>query len=868
VFKQARVDELIWAHREVGYLHADLNPLRGYITPGLAILRESVGGDYRDLSPASFGLSDADLDLEFNAGPAGAPVRLPLRQILENVRETYCSAMGVEVLHIQNRTMRDWLIENIEAENNRPNLSTAQRRAVLEDLIRAEEFERFLHSQFVGQKRFSLEGSESIVPALHTLIDRSAYEAQVEEIVLGMTHRGRLNVLVNLLGRSPASIFATFASDEMPFQYSGSGDVRYHLGFSVDHVNPDGSHIHVGLVANPSHLEAVDPVVEGKARGIQRRRGDTERRKVIPILLHGDAAFTGQGIVAEVFNLSQLEGYRTGGTIHIIVNNQIGFTTASRDARSTFFPTDVAKSMPVPIIHVNGDRPEHVVRAMDLAFRFRQRFAYDAVVDVFCYRKHGHNEADDPTFTHPIMYEKIRQLPSVATQYGQELDRLGVYPATEQNAFRDAYRAELKRALAEAEASPGVSVDAAFQSDEWKGFTREYDHTPIETGVPEARLLELAASITRVPPELAFNPKLKRIIADRRQHLDQRSGIDWATGESLAFASLLAEGTPIRLSGEDCERGTFSHRHSVWWYIDQGTPRPYCPFDHLGNGQARFSVYDSPLSEYSVLGFEYGNSLAQPHMLTLWEAQFGDFTNGAQVVIDQFIAAAESKWDRSNGLVMLLPHGYSGQGPEHSSAHLERFLMLCAEDNIQVCNMTTPAQYYHVLRRQIHRSFRKPLVIMSPKSLLRHKRAISRLQDFTSGHFQEVLDDPDGLPNAEVLLFCSGQVYYDLLQERERRHATGTAIIRIEQLYPFPEPQLRAVLDRHTQFQTAVWVQEESRNRGAWSFMREYMPAILGRKTLRYAGRKASASPATGSFTQHQRELAAILNEAFQYDHS
>ncbi|MCE9613140.1 MAG: 2-oxoglutarate dehydrogenase E1 component [Lentisphaerae bacterium] len=865
VYKQSRVSELLWAYREIGYLQADLNPLRGYVTPGMAKLRDSVGGDYRELSLGEFDLSEDDLNVEFSAGKYLSPPRAPLSRIIESVRETYCSAMGVEILHIQNRSMRNWLIENIETGNNHPHLETATRRAILEDLIKAEEFEHFLHSQFVGQKRFSLEGSESLIPALHALIDRSAYEADVEEIVLGMTHRGRLNVLVNLLGRSPSGIFATFGSDEMPFAYTGSGDVRYHLGFSVDHVNPDGSHIHVGLVANPSHLEAVDPIVEGKARGIQRRRRDTERKKVIPILIHGDAAFTGQGVVAETFNMSQLKGYRTGGTIHIIVNNQIGFTTASRDARSTFFPTDVAKSMPIPIFHVNGDKPEYVVRAMDLAFRFRQEFAYDAVVDIFCYRKYGHNEADDPTFTHPVMYEMIRQLPSVATQYGEELDREGVYPRSEQDAFREAYRNELRAALAAAEKQPPVTVDAGFQSDEWRGFTREYDHTPVETGVPDERLYPLAQAVTRMPAEIPFNPKLKRIIADRRQRYDQRANIDWTCAEALAFATLLTEGTPIRLSGEDSGRGTFAQRHAVWWYTDKEKPTPYCPFDHLSPDQARFAVYDSPLSEYSVLGFEYGNSLAQPHMLNIWEAQFGDFANGAQVVIDQFIAAAESKWDRGSGLVLLLPHGYSGQGPEHSSAHLERYLQLCAENNMQVCNMTTPAQYFHVLRRQMRRTFRKPLVIMAPKSLLRHKRAVSRFGEFTSGNFSEVLDDAQDLDQADVMLFCSGQVYYDLLQARENRHDNRTAIIRVEQLYPFPEQQLQRVLGKYAHVRAFSWVQEESRNRGAWSFIHERINALLGGRPLRYVGRKASASPATGSYSMHQRELQALLDEAFDH---
>ncbi|MDA0990546.1 MAG: thiamine pyrophosphate-dependent enzyme, partial [Verrucomicrobia bacterium] len=627
--QQGRIDSLIWAYRDMGYLHADLNPLRGYITPGLQDLREAIGGEYENLSPEEFGLHETDVSADYSAGLYLKPARGSVNDILQSLRQTYCGPIGVEYLHIHDRDMRQWLIENIETNNNQPRWHNEQMRTIQNDLIRAEEFERFIHSHFVGQKRFSLEGSEALIPALHYLIDRAAYEAGVEELVLGMTHRGRLNVLVNLLGKPAAGIFATFSNEEMPFTYTGSGDVRYHLGFSVDHINPDNSSIHVGLVANPSHLEAVDAVVEGKARGIQRKRGDEHRKKVIPILIHGDSAFSGQGVVAETFNMSQLRGYRTGGTIHIIVNNQIGFTTASRDSRSTFFPTDVAKSMPVPIIHVNGDCPAHVVRAMELAFRFRQEFAYDAVVDIFCYRKYGHNEADDPTFTHPVMYERIRELPSVAAQYGDELNASGDYPAAEQDAFREDYRSDLLAALKSAQSNPSILSDGAFQSEEWRGFTRAYDHAPVTTSLPVEDLRTLGMALCHIPNSLNLNPKLKRIVADRRQRYDQGTNIDWSSAEELAFASLLIEGTAVRLSGEDTARGTFSQRHAVWWRAEDGKPTPYCPFDYLADTQARFSAYDSPLSEYSVLGFEYGNSLAQPHMLTLWEAQFGDFCNGA-----------------------------------------------------------------------------------------------------------------------------------------------------------------------------------------------------------------------------------------------
>ena len=863
-YKQSRINHLLWAHRSVGYLHANLNPLHGYVTPGLQALRESAGGDYRELSLKEFDLSDEDLDVEYYSSPHFTPKRGPLRDIIRKLRDTYCSAIGVEFLHIQDREMRDWIMENIETNNNTPPWSDEQKRTIQEDLIRAEEFEHFLHGNFIGQKRFSLEGSESLIPALHYLIKRAAYDAGIEEVVFGMTHRGRLNVLVNVLQRPPAGIFATFSSEEKAFTYMGSGDVRYHLGFSLEHVTPDGSTIHVGLVANASHLEAVDPIVEGKARGIQRRRGDHDRKRVIPLLIHGDVSFTGQGVVAEMFNLSQLRGYKTGGTIHIIINNQIGFTTASRDARSTFFPTDIAKSLPVPIFHVNGDYPEHVVRAIDLAMRFRQEFAFDAIVDIFCYRKYGHNEADDPTLTHPVMYETIKNMPSVATQYGEILDQAGTYGNDEQSQYRDAYRTQLTDALAASQTHDPVNVDAAFQSDEWRGFTHDYDHSPVKTGVTEKHLTRIARNLCDIPSHLEFNTMLKRVIADRRRRFEQGTQIDWASAEALAFATLLVDGIPIRLSGEDSSRGTFAQRHAIWWYRQEGDPKPYCPFEHLSESQARFTAYDSPLSEFSVLGFEYGNALAQPNMLTIWEAQFGDFANGAQVIIDQFIAAAESKWDRSNGLVMLLPHGYSGQGPEHSSAHLERFLQLCAEGNMQVCNMTTPAQYFHVLRRQLMRNFRKPLIIMAPKSLLRHKAAVSRISEFSTGHFREVLDDPDKLTSAETVLLCAGQIFYDLLERRAAAEASHAAIVRLEQLYPFPEKQLHSILKRYRKAMDIVWVQEEPRNRGGWTFIRERIDSILGTREIRYVGRKSSASAATGSAAQHNLELETLLDAAFQ----
>ena len=864
VYKQGRVDSLVWAHRDVGYLNADLNPLHGYLTQDLWYLSKTIEGNYENLDLESFGLDESDLDTEFRSGRSMVPAHGTLREILAALKSIYSSYMGVEVLHIQNRTMRGWLIERIEQNNNQPSLGDEKRKAILQDVIKAQEFEQFIHANYIGQKRFSLEGGESLIPALHALIDTAAEDLGIQEIVVGMAHRGRLNVLTNLMNKPEKEIFSHFEEKILPHEVGGSGDVKYHLGFSTDHQNEDGTSVHVSLVANPSHLEAVDPVVQGKARGVQRRRHDTHRKKVIPVLIHGDSAFTGQGVVSETFNLSQLRGYKTGGTVHIIVNNQIGFTTASRDSRSTFFCTDVAKAMPVPIFHVNGDHPEYVVRAIELALRFRQKFGYDAVVDIVCYRKFGHNEADEPSFTHPKMYRLIERAESVAKIHGRELDAAGVYSTAEQDVFRNEYRAYLKESLQSARNDPIDYVSDGFTRGEWKGYAKAYDHSPVETGVDRATLVEIGNAIISIPDGFGAHRKLTRILDAKRKTLESGVGLDWATAEALAFGSLVLEGFPIRLSGEDSGRGTFSHRHAVWWDTATDQPEPYTPLKNLSPDQARFGVYDSPLSEFSVLGFEYGNALAQPDMLTIWEAQFGDFVNGGQVIIDQFIVAGESKWDRGSGLVLLLPHGYEGQGPEHSSAHLERFLQLCAEDNIQVVNVTTPAQYFHLLRRQMKRSFRKPLILMAPKSLLRSKDATSRLDEFVTGNFLEVLDDPALPHDAERVVFCSGKLYYDLRSRRSLTGSSKTAIVRVEQFYPFPANQLMAVLSRYEKHRELIWAQEEPKNRGGWSFMHERAARFCGGKPLLYCGRKASASPATGSHTEHLAELEEILGELFR----
>ncbi|NBF39381.1 MAG: 2-oxoglutarate dehydrogenase E1 component [Spirochaetes bacterium] len=873
VYRQSRVESLIWAYRDVGYIYAHLNPLENYTTPELKYMYITMEGNYESLTLESFGLSEDDLDEEVNTGRYFEPKRAPLRQLLRMLRRTYCGSLGAEILHIQNKPMRRWLIEHLESPERQPKWDRERRTRFQKDLIKAEELERFIHSNFIGQKRFSLEGGEALIPALRYIVE-AAPEHGVQELVLGMAHRGRLNVLTNVMRKQPAETFSHFTENYMPHTYGGSGDVKYHLGHSTDVDAENGRTVHVSLVANPSHLESVDPVVEGKTRGIQRRRGDRNRKKVMPILIHGDAAFSGQGVVAETLNLSQLKGYRTGGTVHIILNNQIGFTTASRDARSTFFATDIAKSMPVPILHANGDDIEAVLHAIDLALRYRQKFGYDAVVDILCYRRLGHNEADEPSFTHPIMYSIIKNHESVTTRYGKQVAENGVMPKEDQDAFRDQYKKALKNELEKAKQGYEPHLDDAFERGEWADINREYTFEPADTSVAKERLRKIGEVLTTIPEDFHVHPKLKRFVKDRSERVESGQDFDWALAESMAFGSLLLEGHRVRLSGEDSGRGTFSQRHTVWWDAETEVPTTYVPLQHIEEEQGAFSVYDSPLSEFAVLGFDYGYSIAQPNCLVLWEAQFGDFVNGAQVIIDQFIAAGESKWFRSSGLVMLLPHGYAGQGPEHSSAHLERFLQLSAEDNLQVVNLTTPAQYFHALRNQIHAPYRKPLIVMSPKSLLRHKACVSTLDDLAAGTFRHVLDDTGGGPGGgaagatgEVkrLILCSGKVYYDLDARRQERERTDVAIVRIEQLYPFPEHDIREIISRYDDADEVVWCQEEPENRGAFSFVRGPIGDILsdtGRR-LTYAGRPRSASPATGSHAQHTEELKRLLDEAF-----
>lgn len=868
---QSKVNQLVLAYRYYGYLYAKINPLGNYITPDLKRIFYTMEGLGNYLDIAEFGLSENDLEKKVQTDSTLQIGTVRIKEVIEHLKKLYCHTTGLETLHIQNRTMRHWIINKYEqyCHKGQEEWSKEQRQRLQKDLIKAEQFEKFVHANFIGQKRFSIEGGEVLIPALRYFFD-TACDYGVQQIVLGMAHRGRLSVFVNALRKRAAEIFVDFTNTYNPHTYGGSGDVKYHLGHNFDIIFSDNRKIHLSLVANPSHLEAVDAVVVGKCRGIQRREHDRHRKKVIPILIHGDAAFSGQGVVAEVFNLSQLSGYKTGGTVHIILNNQIGFTTSSRDARSTFFASDIAKILPIPIFHVNGDDPEAVARAIRIALLYRQKFSFDVVVDIICYRRLGHNEADEPSFTHPIMYRIIKKHDSVRTLYGKKLDAEGAFPIEEQNTFSEKYMTVLKKELALAKDGDVRSKNDGFQSGDWKKYQAKYSFEPVDTAVKKEKLLTIGNQLLKVPDEFRLNPKLIRILGERATTLKSGEGIDWSFAEHLAFATLLEEGHAIRLSGEDCRRGTFSQRHAVWWDIESPIPRSHTPLQNISDTQEEFSVYDSPLSEYSVLGYDYGYSLAQPNTLVMWEAQFGDFVNGAQVIIDQFIAAAQTKWYRSSGLVMLLPHGYEGQGPEHSSAHLERFLQLCAEDNMQVVNASTPAQYFHVLRRQMKQAFRKPLIIMTPKSLLRHKRCVSTLDSLSTGHFQTVLDDYHATPEKiKKIIFSSGHHYYDLLSEREQRKRNDVALVRLEQFYPFPKAAIAAVLDRYPRKAKVVWSQEEPSNRGAFRFLREALIEIL--KELAYTSytttcRPESASPATGSFIQHNEEIQRVLKSAFAPD--
>lgn len=848
---QGRVSALINAFRVRGHLFAQLDPLGLVPRPPDELMLER------------YGLDQVDPDTVFSTGDMAGPPVLPLREIVNRLRETYCRTIGVEFTFIEEREQRTWLQERMESTCNRLDLSEDEQLRLLTKLTDAEIFETFLHTNYVGAKRFSLEGAESFITMLDQLIEQSA-ELGVDEIVIGMAHRGRLNVLANIMDKKLHEIFADF-EDQRPEANIGRGDVKYHLGYSTDRITETGRKVHLTLTFNPSHLEWVNPVVEGRVRAKQDRRRDRDRIKVLPLLVHGDAAFAGQGIVAETLNLSQLPGYTTGGTIHVVINNQVGFTTLPTDARSTRYCTDITRMLRCPVFHVNGEDPEAVVQVVRLATEFRQRYRKDVVIDLYCYRKHGHNEGDEPRFTQPVMYRAIDAKKTVREMYVDHLVGLGKITAERAEEIKDRRRVELEAALQETRNGDFVAPVDAMQGLWTRYFGGRDEEVPdAETAVPLARLEELLRRAHHVPEGFGINKKVKRLFEQRVAHGLEGKPFDWGTAEILAYASLVAEGTRVRLTGQDSRRGTFSHRHAVIYDVDTG--ETWTPLQHVAEGQASFEVYDSPLSEAGVLGFDFGFSLDSPDVLTIWEAQFGDFVNGAQVIIDQFIASSEDKWDRLSGLVMLLPHGFEGQGPEHSSARLERFLTQCAEDNMQVCNLTTPAQFFHCLRRQIIRPWRKPLIVMAPKSLLRHPEARSTLGELAEGRFQRIIPDEVAEP-AEVrrVLLCSGKIYYDLAQARKARNATDVAIVRLEQLYPLRPADIREALAPYPAGTDLVWVQEEPWNMGAWFFVNSRLPAMLEqRMPLRCVSREESASPATGSHASHVLEQRRLVEAAFE----
>jgi 2-oxoglutarate dehydrogenase E1 component len=858
---------LIRAYRMRGHFHAKLDPLNLVVEQ-----------NEEELDPKSYGFTEADLDRKIFLDKVLGLEFASMREILEIVRRTYCQTIGIEFMHISNAAQKGWIQERIEGRDKEISFTKQGKRAILNKLVEAEGFEKFLDVKYTGTKRFGLDGGESLIPALEQIIKRGG-NLGVEEIVIGMPHRGRLNVLTQVMGKPHRALFHEFkGGSSTPDETEGSGDVKYHLGASSDR-EFDGNKVHLSLTANPSHLEIVDPVTLGKARAKQDQHGATpdDRSMVMPLLMHGDAAFAGQGVVAECFGLSDLKGYRTGGSIHFIVNNQIGFTTYPRYSRSSPYPSDVAKMIEALIFHVNGDDPEAVVYAAKVATEYRMKFQRPVVIDMFCYRRFGHNEGDEPSFTQPLMYKKIRAHPTTLEIYAKRLVGEGVVTADEVEKMKADWRSHLE---VEMEAGSGYKPNKADWLDgRWSGLKAAgevEDPRRGNTGLALTTLREIGSKITSIPQGFQVHKTIQRFLDHRAKAIETGEGIDWSTGEALAFGSLLQEGHPVRLSGQDSERGTFSQRHSV--LFDQDTEERHTSLNHLGPDQARFEVLNSSLSEEAVLGFEYGYSTVEPNALTLWEAQFGDFANGAQVVFDQFISSGERKWLRMSGLVCLLPHGYEGQGPEHSSARLERFLQMCAEDNMQVANLSTPANYFHALRRQLKREIRKPLILMAPKSLLRHKRAVSRLDEMgpdTSFH-RLLWDDAQVLPNEKIKLvaddkmrrvvMCTGKVYYDLYDEREKRGIDDIYLLRIEQLFPFPSKALVAELSRFKQAEM-VWCQEEPRNMGAWFFVDVFLNWVLNQvgakhRTCRYAGRPASASTAVGQMSKHLAQLKQFLEEA------
>ena len=853
--KQVSVLQLINAHRFLGARHANLDPLKRQEKPYVP-----------ELDPAHYGLTEADMDTVFNTGSLVGPDQMTLREILKAVKETYCGSIGVEYMYITDTAQKRWIQNRLEGVRAKPSFTAEYKRHILERLTAAEILEKYLHTRYVGQKRFSLEGGDSLIPLLDLLVQHSGKHG-VQEMVIGMAHRGRLNVLVNTLGKMPKDLFSEFEgkhTGELP-----SGDVKYHQGFSSDVMTPGGP-MHVTVAFNPSHLEIVNPVVEGSVRARQHRRGDKQGMQVLPVLLHGDASYAGQGVVMETLNLSQTRGYGTGGTVHIIVNNQIGFTTSDpRDTRSTLYCTDVSKMVEAPIFHVNGDDPEALLMVAEIALDFRTQFKKDVVIDMVCFRRLGHNEQDEPLVTQPLMYKKIAQHPGTRKLYADQLAAEGVIKSGEAEKMVNSYRSAMDAGYHTNETvlsnfKPPFTVNwAPFKGTKWTD--------PVTTSVPLERLRRLSEKLTTIPQNFKLHPRVEKIIAERRLMGQGKLPLDWGMAEMLAYATLLEEGYPVRISGQDSGRGTFFHRHAVWhdqnrerW--DDGT---YIPLQHVAEKQADFLVIDSVLSEEAVLGFEYGYATAEPNELVIWEAQFGDFANGAQVVIDQFIASGEMKWGRICGLVMMLPHGYEGQGPEHSSARLERYLQLCADYNIQVCAPSTPQQMFHLLRRQMLRPYRKPLIIMSPKSLLRHKESVSTLEELVNGKFQPVNGETDSNidpKKVKRVVYCSGKVFYDVLAARRERGIKDIAIVRITQLYPFPHDDFQKQIELYDQAREIVWCQEEPGNQGAWHRIQHYLLRHMRPdQKLSYALRPSAASPAVGYLAKHAQQQKELVDAALTH---
>lgn len=860
--KQAAQDSiralmLIRAYRVRGHLEADLDPLG---------LRER--SQHPELDPSHYGFTSADYGRQIYIGGVLGLEYATLPEIMDALSETYCGKIGVEFMHMSSPEEKAWIQQRIEEPHNRTDFTTKGKKAILQRLTAAEGFEQFLHKKYTGTKRFGIDGGEALIPCIEQIMKRGG-QMGLQEIVLGMAHRGRLNVLGNVMDKSFTAIFSEFQGmSSIPEHVLGSGDVKYHMGTSSDR-DFDGNTIHLSLTANPSHLEFVNPVVIGKVRAKQIQRNDYESEQVMPILLHGDAAFAGQGVTAETLMISELPGYRVGGTIHIVINNQIGFTTMPKFGRSGPYCTDVAKMLSAPIFHVNGDDPEAVVHVSRIATEFRQTFKKDVVIDMFCYRRYGHNEGDEPAFTQPVMYQKIAEQETTREKYEKQLIAESVLSENEAKEIRDAFDEEMENAF---EASKSYKPnDADWLKGAWDGMAIAHgEDRKGKTAVSKKQLKEIGERLTAIPEDFDLNKKLVRLFDTKKKMFETGKDFDWGTAEALAYATLLDDKYSVRISGQDVGRGTFSHRHAILY--DQTTAEKYIPHMHLNNEQGRFEVHDSPLSEMAVMGFEYGYSLADPMSLTIWEAQFGDFANGAQVMIDQFLSAGEIKWLRMSGLVMLLPHGYEGQGPEHSSARPERFLQMSAEDNWQICNITSPANFFHALRRQMVRDFRKPLIVMSPKSLLRHKLNVSNIEDFTGDStFHRILWDHDReklepAKKIKKVILCTGKVYYDLLQERRDRNKYDVRLLRVEQLYPFPDKSLEEELSINPNAEI-IWCQEEPKNQGYWHFVREELENVLAKtkhkqKSPTYVGRPAAAAPATGTLKRHNQEQKKLIDEA------